>query len=81
MRLVLQWCQHCWMVHTPVHTPCQCLTMATSVALQADVLMLRKSLPGDAATQYTCIVDTAVYSRCAARVQLLSSVHRGASCR
>ena len=40
------------------------MTIALALlALQADALMLRKSMPGDAATQYTCIVDTAVYSR------------------
>lgn len=34
--------------------------------LQADALMLRKSAPGAAVTQFTCMVDTAVYSRCGA---------------
>lgn len=40
---------------------------ASIAAVQADTLMLRKSLPGDATAQYTCIVDTAVYSRCGDR--------------
>jgi hypothetical protein len=47
--------------------------------------MLRKSLPGDAIAQYTCIVDTAVYSRCvmgSKQIQLQSNraVHTGTRC-